>query len=72
MVSETETPERSGLTGPPEEAPERLRNGAWEEWVKEALDCLVAGEQSAKWILFYSDLSAHLPNKLHILIMGKS
>lgn len=54
------------------EALERLKNGTWKEWVQEALDSLIAREQNAKWILFYSGLSAWLPDKLHIFIMGKS
>ncbi len=49
-----------------------LKDGTAKEHIQKTLDILIAGEQNAKWVHFYSGLSAKLPNKLHVFVMGNS
>lgn len=53
-------------------AEQSLKDGTWQRYIQKAMDCRIAGEQNSKWALFYSGLTAKLPNKLHIHLMGKS
>ena len=74
-MSHTDSPDDivTNFTGPMlKEADERLCNGTWKEWIQDAMKHLIAGEDNAKWVLFYSGLSTNLPELLHVFLMGKS